>query len=158
VEETGPDRYRRGLYTFWRRSAPFPAALIFDTDSRDGCSVRRHRTNTPLQALNLMNDPLFVESSGGLAQRMLAVPENTPAARARLGFRLCVARPPSEVETQTLVKLYERSRERFTHDPAAATALLAQAGVAPHETPAELAAWTFVANTLLCLDETISKN
>src|SRR5207248_2770237 len=82
VDDTGPNRYRRGLYTYWRRTAPFPMALTFDTNSRDVCSVRRLRTNTPLQALDTLNDPLFVEAAGGLALRMLREGGTTPASRA----------------------------------------------------------------------------
>src|SRR4029077_20299083 len=87
------DRYRRGLYTFWRRTAPYPSFLAFDAPSREFCTVRRPRTNTPLQALTTMNDPAFVEAAQALARRMISQTADNKD-RTIYGFRLCVSRPP----------------------------------------------------------------
>src|SRR6185369_1512541 len=88
---TGDDRYRRGLYTTWRRSNPYPSMATFDAPNREVCTVRRVRTNTPLQALVTLNDPVYVEAAQALARRVVASAGSTPEDRARLGFRLCLA-------------------------------------------------------------------
>jgi hypothetical protein len=95
VESRGEDRYRRGIYTFARRTAPYPSMLTFDAPSREFCTVRRIRTNTPLQALTTLNDPAFFEAAKALAARILARCPPEPRSRAEHGFRLCVARKPS---------------------------------------------------------------
>jgi Protein of unknown function (DUF1553) len=145
----GEDKYRRGLYTFWRRSVPYPLMTTFDAPSREFCVVRRNRSNTPLQALNLMNDPAFVECAQALARRMLAEGGATPEARATLGVRLCLARQPKPAEVDRLVVLYREEMDRYQADAGAAKTL---AGA-----DAEMAAWTVVANVLLNLDEFITK-
>jgi mono/diheme cytochrome c family protein len=147
----GEDRYRRGLYTHWRRTAPFAAFAVFDAPSRECCSVRRARTNTPLQALTGMNDPGFFDAARGLGKRMLAR-EGDARARAEYGFRCAVSRRPDAGELDVLIRVYDQERARFLRDPAAAKAVLKS-----ELAPAELAAWTMVANVLLNLDETITK-
>jgi hypothetical protein len=154
----GEDRYRRGLYTTWRRSNPYPSMTAFDAPSREVCTVRRDRTNTPLQALVTLNDPVYVEAAQGLARRMTAA-GSEPAERATLGFRLCVARPPSDAEVKHLVDLYERARQAFASDAEAARKM-ATVPLGPAAEDADLtdlAAWTVVANVLLNLDEVLMK-
>src|SRR5262245_56546208 len=150
----GGDRWRRGICTFTRRTSPYPSLLTFDAPTREFCTVRRVRTNTPLQALTTLNDPVFFEAARGLAGRMEAAPASGPEARAAYGFRICTSRPPGPEETARLVAFYEHERERFQHDPAAASAV---AGRAAGADAAERAAWTMAANVLLSLDETVTK-
>jgi len=159
VVSTNGDQYRRGLYTFWRRTAPYAAFMAFDAPSREVACERRPRTNTPLQALATLNDKSFVECAGALARRMMAEIQQGDKERAVHGFRLCVARRPTEVELKYLLALYQENLEKYKKDPAAAKAM-ASAGLPalPKEMDlAELAAWTVVANVLLNLDETITK-
>jgi len=155
----GPDLYRRGLYTFWRRVCTYPTFATFDAPSREVCISRRPRSNTPLQALAALNDPVFLETARVLAQRILLQVPADPAKQAEFAFRLCVARQPTTPERQRLVNLYEQQFKSFEKDPAAAEQLLAQGSA---ERPAnldksKLAAWMVVGNVLLNLDETITK-
>jgi hypothetical protein len=158
VTSTGDDKYRRGLYTLWRRNAPYPSMTTFDAPERTVCNVRRLRTNTPLQALVTLNDPVYVEAAQALARRMTAQGGST-TDQARYGFRLCLARPPRDEELQRLVALYEKARAQYQGDPQAAAALATKPlGPAPqHMNVADLAAWTVVANVMLNLDETLAK-
>jgi hypothetical protein len=121
-------------------------------------TVRRPRTNTPLQALSTLNDPAFVDAARGLARRLMREAPSDPRARAAYGFRLCVARPPGPAELQVLLDGFHRERDHFASDPRAARQSLGDAGdqVAAADLP-ELAAWTVVANALLNLDETLTK-
>src|SRR5262245_17895830 len=156
---TGEDRYRRGVYTTWRRSNPYPSMSTFDAPNRDTCVVRRARTNTPLQALVTMNDPGYVEAAQALARRMIEKGGETAAEKAALGFRACLVRPPSDAEVQRLVKLYEDSKAKFARDAAKATQFATNPlGPLPKGMDAtEAAAWTVVANVLLNLDEMLMK-
>ena len=151
---SGEDKYRRGLYTFWRRTIPYPSMTTFDATSREICSMRRIRTNTPLQAFVTMNDPVYVEASQALARRILAEGGASPAERAAFGLRLCLIRPPSNERIQSLVALYESELAHYKADPAAATQIATQPlGPLPDGIdPAEAAAWTVVANVLLNMD------
>ncbi|HWC77917.1 MAG TPA: DUF1549 and DUF1553 domain-containing protein, partial [Blastocatellia bacterium] len=153
TESKGEDRYRRGLYTFIRRTSPYPALITFDAPSREFCTVRRVRTNTPLQSLTTLNDPAFFEAARSLARRMIA--EGGPDVRTRIvhGFRLCVSRQPKPGEAARLLALYEQQIERYRSDETAAAKVTGDVP-APH---AELAALTLVANVLLNLDETITR-
>ena len=155
----GEDRYRRGLYTEWRRTSPYPSMATFDAPSREVCSVRRNRTNTPLQALVTMNDPVYVEAAQALARRMAKDGGSTDADKARHGFRLVLARPPSDNELTKLVKLHADSAAEFAKDKAKAASLATDPlGPLPAGMDAtDLAAWTTVANVLLNLDETLMK-
>jgi mono/diheme cytochrome c family protein len=156
---TNGDEYRRGLYTFWRRTAPYAAFMAFDAPSREVACERRPRTNTPLQALAILNDKAFVEPAAALARRLMAEVKGTEQDRAAYGFRLCVSREPSAVELRHLLELYRDNLNKYQKDPAAAK-LLATSGLSepPKEMDtAQLAAWTVVANVLLNLDETITK-
>ena len=151
----GDDRYRRGLYTFWRRTMPHPAMTTFDAPSREFCVVKRTRSNTPLQALNLLNDPAYVEAAQTLARRMVAEGGATENEKAGYGLRLCVTRTPAPKEIARLVALY---REQLTHFETNSEAARKLAGEkCDAEQAAALAAWTIVANVLLNLDEVISK-
>jgi mono/diheme cytochrome c family protein len=155
----GEDRYRRGLYTFWRRTVPYPSMATFDAPSRETCIVRRGRTNTPLQAFVTLNDPVYVEAAQALARRI--VRESGPAAedRARFGLTLCLARPADAVEVGHVVTLYREAVERYRHDRPAALALATEprGPLPPGVAAEEMAAWTVVANVLLNLDGVLTK-
>ncbi|HET6201701.1 MAG TPA: PSD1 and planctomycete cytochrome C domain-containing protein [Planctomycetota bacterium] len=140
VESEGGDRHRRGLYTFWRRSAPYPSMAAYDAGSREACLSRRPRTNTPLQALAVLNDPAFFEAARALAGRMIAEGGEGPEGRATRGFRLCTGRSPEPEEVRILLDLLGDERAR-----------------AGGKDGADRAAWTIVANALLNLDETLTK-
>jgi mono/diheme cytochrome c family protein len=159
ANSTGEDKYRRALYTYWRRTTPYPSMQTFDAPSRNVCSVTRPRTNTPLQALVTLNDPVYVEAAQALARRLVKDGGDTTAARATFAFRLCLTRPPSEVELGRLVKLYEKARTEYAQKPKEASAMAADPlGPVPAGMNAvELAAWTVVGNVLLNLDETLAK-
>ncbi len=159
VAGKGDDLHRRSLYTYWKRSVPHPALLAFGTPFRESCTLRRPRTNTPLQALNLMNDPTFVEAARFLAQRMMREGGDTRDARLTHGFRLVLARTPRPAELAVLRASYERSLADFGKDTEAAKSLLTVGDTAADATmnPAQLAAFTSIASTLLNLDETITK-
>ncbi len=160
-QDTGPDKvYRRTLYTFLKRTAPPPEMAIFDAPSREACTVRRERTNTPLQMLLLMNDPQYVEAARALAQRAMKEGGEKPADRIAYLFRLCTARPPSDAESKELRTFYEEAHAEFQTDEADAAKLIA-IGESPPDAAMEkrdLAAWTMVANLVLCLDEVVTKN
>ncbi|MCI0622597.1 MAG: DUF1553 domain-containing protein, partial [Acidobacteria bacterium] len=152
----GEDRYRRGLYTFWRRTSPYPTLMTFDATSREFCTVRRIRTNTPLQALTLLNDPAFFEMGRGLARRMMEDGGDSVESRIRYGFRLCVARQPRPEELSALIRQFGLQQSRFAREGVAAQSVVAESPWAKGR-EAETAAWTLVANVLLNLDETITK-
>jgi hypothetical protein len=157
--ESGAALYRRSLYTFWKRTAPPPSLMAFDAPSRENCVARRARTNTPLQALVLMNDEQYVEAARNLAERMMTTGGATPAERLTFGFRLATSRKPTDKETEVLVRLYDKQLARFKATPEAANKLLAVGDSkrnAKHDA-AEHAAYTMTANLILNLDETISK-
>lgn len=157
--DEGEKIYRRSLYTFWKRTSPPPTMLTFDAPSRENCTVRRPRTNTPLQALALMNERQSVEAARKFAGRLIAEGGATPAERIGLAFRLAVSRKPTPRELEVVARVLERQRTSFTADPQAAEQL-ASYGDAPKPTTAEIvdfAAWTMVANLILNLDETITK-
>jgi len=155
---TGDDRLRRGLYTEWRRSSPYPSMVTFDAPNREVCTLRRNRSNTPLQALVTLNDPVYVEAAQALA-RVIATEGETPGEKIRAGFRRVLARVPAESETKPLVALYRETLAAFTAAPERAAAFIKNADTPPPANlpPAELAAWTTVANVLLNLDEALMK-
>jgi hypothetical protein len=160
----GEDKFRRGLYTEWRRTSPYPSMATFDAPNREVCTIRRNRTNTPLQALVTLNDPVYIEASQALGRRMakpasdqLAKP--SPASQIELGFRLSVSRPPSDAETKRLLTLYEEAKAEFAKEPEKAKQMATvPIGDAPAGSDlADLAAWTVVSNVLLNLDELLMK-
>ena len=155
---SGEDAHRRALYTEWRRTAPYPSLTTFDAPNREVCTLRRNQSNTPLQALVTLNDPVFLEAAQGLARRMTTGP-GTDAEKAARGFRLCLTRPPTAQETARLIALHDETLAFFKQSPDQATALATNPiGAAPAgaDLP-DLAAWTSVANVLLNLDETLMK-
>lgn len=155
----GEDRYRRGIYTFWRRTVPYPSMATFDAPSRENCTVRRQPTNTPLQAFVTLNDPVFVECAQALGRR-LAQTNGTVADRVRLGLEGVLCRPASEEAIRTLIALHDSERVAYADRPEEALRLATDPlGMLPTGLdPAEAAAWTTVANVLLNLDGVLMKN
>ncbi len=164
-ESSSEDRDRRGVYTFIRRTSAYPSLLTFDAPSREFCTVRRVRTNTPLQALTTLNDPAFFEAARALATRVRKEGGADPNARATYAFRLCVSRRPSSAELERITAFYRQQLEYYRNDPKAATEVIGGPSAkiastipaAASSTDADLAAWTMVSNALLNLDETITK-
>jgi mono/diheme cytochrome c family protein len=156
----GDDRYRRALYTFWRRTSPYPSMATFDAPSREFCVSRRIRTNTPLQALVTLNDPVFVEAAQGLARRVLREAGSDPADRAARALRLALAREPRRAEVAELAGLAEVLRGHYAADADAAETMATDPlGPLPDGLePAEAAAWTVVANVVMNLDEFLMKH
>ncbi|WZO99914.1 PSD1 and planctomycete cytochrome C domain-containing protein [Isosphaeraceae bacterium EP7] len=155
----GTDLNRRGLYTYWKRSLPHPSLSAFDAPNRETCTVSRARTNTPLQALVLMNDPTYVEASRALGQRIIAEGGDGTERRLEYAFRLCLARPPKPREMEVLARVFGEQLDHFKADPKAAKALISigESARPANMDEAELAAWTAIGNVLLNLDETITK-
>jgi hypothetical protein len=155
----GEDAHRRGLYTFWQRSLPYPSMDTFDAPSREVCTLRRINTNTPLQALVTLNDPVYVEAAQGLARRVLSEAPSDDESRAAYAFRLCLIRAPAASEQAALLQVLQQARTAFEQDPAAAQKLATDpigplpAGI----DPIDAAAWTVVGNVLLNLDETLAR-
>jgi len=161
----GEDRYRRGLYIEWRRTSLYPSISTFDAPSREVCALRRPRSNTPLQALVTLNDPVYIEAAQSLGRRMatLTCSSSAPNAAAEekivAGFRMCLGRTPSQYETGRLEKLYQHALEGFLSSPDQAKAMATEplksgpTGVKIEE----LAAYTAVANVMLNLDEFLMK-
>ncbi len=155
----GEDAHRRAVYTKWRRNLPYPSMIAFDVPERAVCSMRRVRTNTPIQALVTLNDPVFVEAAQALARRILSDGGSTAESRVSFGFRVVVSRPPTEAESRRLMALYQSAHVSLAVDPGRAAALATRPlGVLPTGMDAvDAAAWTVVANVLLNLDETLAK-
>ena len=160
VADTAPAKvHRRSLYTFWKRTSPPPQMSTFDAPSRESCVLRRERTNTPLQALLLMNDPQFGECARALGERILTEASGDDAARADWAFEVVTARRPEARDRDAMLELLRDQRARFRAAPEAARELIA-IGASPADgglDPIELAAWTMVGNLLLNLDEVVSK-
>jgi hypothetical protein len=156
---SGQDRYRRGLYTFWRRTIPYPSMATFDAPSREICAIKRPRTNTPLQSFVTLNDPVYVETAQALARRIVQAGGQGIANRARYGLELCLCRPPRPEQVEPLISLYTAEYARYRKDQAGALALATEPlGPLPQGMEAaELAAWTTVANVLLNLDGVLTK-
>jgi hypothetical protein len=155
----GESQYRRGLYTYWARTFLHPSLLAFDAPTREECSVERPRSNTPLQALVLLNDPTYVEAARVFARRVLAEGGSDAVARLRWAYRQALSRQPNSQELDVLNALLEKHRAQFAADPQSAQQLLS-AGDAPlpdNMDRAELAAWTSVVRVLLNLHETITR-
>ena len=151
IDATGPDRYRRALYTYWKRTSPYPAMITFDAGSGEVCQIRRVRTNTPLQALVMLNDPAYVEAAGALARRMDDV-EGETSGKIRQGFRLALIRPATEDEASRLLEVYEELSANYANDTAAADKLVKAANLETGD-----AAMISIANVLLNLDESLMK-
>jgi hypothetical protein len=158
TQSHGSDLYRRTMYTFWKRTSPPPTLSTFDAPDRETCTVRRLRTNTPLQALILMNDPTYVEASRKLAERLLTE-AHSDKKRIELAFQLALARPPAKRELAVLLRIAQEQITVYRSDHDSAAQLLGVGEAARNHglDSAELAAWTIVANVILNLDETITK-
>ena len=153
-------QYRRSVYIHWKRQSPPPNMLLFDAPTREYCVVRRPRTNTPLQALALLNDPQFVEASRGFGYRLLTCDARDDRARLAYAFRLATARNPSTDEIDTLLNVLQKQQEDFSRNSTAAEQFLSVGDWQPDKKVdrAQLAAWTTVAGMILNLDETVTKN
>ncbi|MBS1830015.1 MAG: DUF1553 domain-containing protein [Acidobacteria bacterium] len=157
--DKGENLYRRSLYTFWKRTSPPPSMMNFDAAGRETCIVRENRTNTPLQALNLMNDVTYLEASRKMAERMMREGGASPVDRIAYGFRLATARMPRDKEAGVLLAGFRNQLDFYQTHSEAATKLLSQ-GDSPRDEQlpvSELAAYSTVASLLLNLDETITK-
>jgi len=155
----GEDRYRRGLYTFWRRTVPYPSMAAFDAPSRENCTLRRISTNTPLQAFVTLNDPVYVEAAQGLARRIMSQAGVSTEARSAFALQWALCRPAQPAQIEQLVLLYQRELEHYRADADAAKQMATvPLGPAPAASDvAELAAWTVVANVILNLDGVLTK-
>jgi hypothetical protein len=156
----GEDRYRRGIYTFWRRTMPYPSMTTFDAPSRETCTVRRSATNTPLQSFVTLNDPVYVECAQALARRIVREGGIELGSRLRFGLELCLGRPATDRQIAELTALFNDELAHAREDSAAATKLATEPlGPLPaNADAAELAAFTVVANVLLNLDAVLTKS
>ncbi len=160
VADKGDNQYRRGLYTWWQRTFLHPSLLAFDAPTREECTAERNRSNTPLQALVLLNDPTYVEAARVFAGRILKEGGSEPETRLQWAFREALSRPANEAELAVLMPLVSRSIELFKADPAAVEELLA-VGDSPKLgdlDPTELAAWTQTARVIFNLHEFVTRN
>ncbi|MFH1301346.1 MAG: DUF1553 domain-containing protein [Planctomycetota bacterium] len=155
----GDDRFRRGLYTFWRRTVPYPSMATFDAPSREICTIRRISTNTPLQAMITLNDPVFIEISQALGLRIFTEGGPTPSERIAYGLKLCLIRPAQPEQIEPLLKLYESELAYYKAHPEEAAKLVENASnpLPDQYDKAELAAWTVIANVLLNMDGVLTK-
>jgi hypothetical protein len=158
-QDHGADLYRRTMYTFWKRTCPPPSLATLDAPDRETCTVRRSRTNTPLQALVLMNDPTYVEAARKFAERILREGGDTTARRLAFAFQSVTSRPPTEAELAVLSRVLDHQRAAFRERPEAAKKLLAvgEALADSAVDPVELAAWAMVASAILNTDEAVTK-
>ncbi len=156
---TGEDRYRRGLYTYWRRTVPYPSMATFDAPSREICTLRRVPTNTPLQAFVTLNDPVFVESAQAFARRIEREGGATVESRCSFALQSALLRPPSREQMAVLAELFQSELTHYRQDTAAAVEIATDPlGPLPEGADAaELAAWTVVANVVLNLDGVLTK-
>jgi hypothetical protein len=150
VLSPGEDHYRRGLYTFVRRSARYPSLAVFDAPTREFCTARRTKSDTPLQALATLNDPAFFEAAQAMAKRIVKEGGADPSSRVTYGFRLATSRMPRASEKDALLSGYEKNLKYYQSNPREAEQVAGQPD-------AQLAAWTMLSNSLLNLDESISK-
>jgi hypothetical protein len=158
VTSPGDDRFRRGIYTFWKRTTPYPSMEIFDATTREVCQIRRISTNTPLQALVTLNDPVYVEASIALATDWLSR-SSSDTDRIQRGFASVLIRPIEPAELDRLEKLLGRARAYFKENPQAASALLSDYPLkinANHDR-LEIAAWSMLTSTMLNLDEFLTR-
>ena len=151
--------HRRSLYTFWKRTSPPPQMTTFDAPSREACQVRRERTNTPLQALLLMNEPQFIEAARALAERTLREGGRTAEDRLAYMLRLVTSRSLDTKDFAELSSALKDLTAHYTTQPEAAQRLIATGKTRPDSryNPTELAAWTMIGNVILNLDEAITK-
>ncbi|HEX9956068.1 MAG TPA: DUF1553 domain-containing protein, partial [Fibrella sp.] len=157
VQDHGPNLYRRGMYTLIKRTVPPPALGIFDASNRDLCEVKRLRTNTPLQALVMLNDPTVLEASRVLAGRLLQERSDV-ADKIGKAFRLIVSRKPSEKETTLLTAYYEKELKKITKDRANKALAVGEYPIPAQIDRTKLAAMMRVVTTIYNLEETITKS
>jgi hypothetical protein len=157
--DKGEGLYRRTLYTIWKRTAAPPTMLLFDSASREICTVKRSRTNTPLQALALLNEVTFVEAARKLAERMMTEGGATAPDRIAWGFRRVTGRKPAAEELNLLVRGFESRLQRYGSNPEAARKLISAGASTPDAklNVAELGALSVTANVLLNLDEVVTR-
>ena len=157
-EDRGESLYRRSIYTFWKRQAPPPSLVSFDSPTRETCTMKRPRTNTPLQALVLLNDPTFVEAARKLAERVL-IEETSAADRVRSAFRRSTGRTPDSDEVHRLISLLQHQSDILLHQPSKAHDLLSvgESSIDASLDKCELAAWTIVCSVLFNLDEFVTR-
>lgn len=155
----GEDAWRRGIYTVQRRSAPYPSFLAFDAPDRSACTVKRPQSNSPLQALTLQNDPVYVQLAQALADRILAETSGQPIEKQLVhAFRAVLSREPDDTELSQLTAIFTSAQERYRSDAKAASKIVGEHPVSTETSAADWAAWFNVAHVLLNLDETITKN
>lgn len=158
-QDQGEGLYRRSMYTFWKRTCPPPGLNTFDAPEREVCTARRSRTNTPLQALVLLNDPTYLEAARKLAERAIMTGGTTDEERMKFAFRLAMSRKATPAELQVLLQTLRQRRESYQQNPSGAKEFIS-VGESPREAPvddSELAAWTSVMSLILNLDEAITK-
>ncbi|WP_037247817.1 PSD1 and planctomycete cytochrome C domain-containing protein [Rhodopirellula baltica] len=162
IAATDQDRYRRGVYVVWRRAAPYPSFVNFDGPDRSSCVVGRPRTNTPLQALTLLNDPAYVEMALALANRILCEhPDGSDSDRLSAAFEIVLSRRPAPQESARLMTFLDERKQHIHSNPQLARSLVQEQSFPNHTvypSTEELGAWFYVANVLLNLDETITKD
>jgi hypothetical protein len=154
VASTGPDRYRRGVYTWFQRTSPYPTMMTFDSPDSNVCAVKRDRSNTPLQALTLMNDVVFVECARALGRRIAAADGNAQA-KLKFAWKLCLGREPAIDELQRAASLFDEFKTLCANDPAETRKLLGKGK--PTGDPTETAAWIALARTIMNLDEFVTR-
>jgi hypothetical protein len=159
-QDHGDALYRRSLYTFWKRTVPPPSLQTFDAPEREFCIVKRSVTNTPLQALVLMNDPTYVEASRKLAERMMMEAPSSPTERIRYGFRIATSHNPTEAQMKILMSVYNRQGVKYRKDEDAAKKLLSVGESKCNDKldPSDLAAYANVVSVIFNLDETITRS
>jgi len=159
----GGDRYRRGMYTFFQRTSPYPMLITFDSPDSTECTAQRSNSNTPLQALTIWNDPVFVECAQQLGRRIVNEapkgenPDATKQSRAAYAFQLCFSRQPSDYEMEVLLELYDEQVSMSQNDEKLTSEIIGKAEMPSGVTPAELSGWIAVGRTLLNLDEFITR-
>lgn len=160
VQDNGEDLYRRSIYTYWKRSAPHPAMVIFDAPNRETCVLKRPNTNTPLQALAALNDVQVIEASRHFAERVIKEGGETSESKAKFAFELATARPPTSRETATILEVFENSHASYAADESKGAELLS-AGESKRDASidqSEHAAWTLVCSMIFNLDEVLTRN
>jgi len=156
LESKGEDRFRRGLYIFFQRTVPYPMLTTFDSPDGNVTCPKRERSNTPLQALTLLNDPVFIECAQAFGRRIIEEGPEEVAGRVRWAFRLALTREPSEAETERLVKLHDEIKQLAAEDTESAARLVGE--YAPDGVLVDdAAAWVAVGRTLLNLDEFVTR-
>ena len=158
-ESSGKDRYRRGMYTFWKRSLPFPSLMAVDAPTAENSCPRRVRSNTPLQALTTLNEKTFVEAAQAMGLRVLKEGGNDEPSRAIFAFRLCTGRAPTERELKSLLSFWDEQYRYFEDRSAAALAVAVPdpKNLPPDVNLHKVAAWATVSRAILNLDETVTK-